>query len=388
MFKEEIRKYYSKVKIFIPNIRNREFGFGFKFKKIDIRHKKFDSNEDFNIFLRTQTPRYVSFSCAYYEYPDARPMENKEYRGRDLVIDIDVDELGLDYIINKYSITYCKNCNLVFKDLRPVCQKCGERTKKILFYADELDEICKKVVEEVYNILIEELGFDKNKLKIKFSGSRGYHIHYFEKLELDENSLRCLANYITMQNFDFKKFFKYDKTEHVYFGPPYKDIKLGEYVIKWPIRIGKKIIDNIEHLVSETGKITIVKNLLAKGYYPIGKKYFKVNRLNDLKEYIPPFNKIDIQTFIDKYRLIRAPNTIHGDTMMIAKTINNYKEFNPWKNAILHEFKYVNCYVPYLPSGRYGGKEYEEIKDSEIKLPKYLAMYLSCRFERNLIKEN
>jgi len=362
MFKEEIKSYYSRVFIKVPEIQCREFGYGTGFKKIVTRHIKFKNNQEFNLFLRQFAPRYVSYSVAYYRFPDARKMDEKEYLGRDLVIDIDIDELQIPEV-KKYSITYCKKCKKVYKDLKPVCD-CGEKTLKILFYSDELDEIAKRITEEVIDILKYELGFKK--LSINFSGNRGYHIHYREKLELDEHSLIELLDYLMMRGFDYKKFFIKERKRNFYLGPPAQPIKIGPFKIYWPNRIGK-ILKLRPYGIDVSG--------IDKGVYVIENPNVLYG--------VAPFHEIDSQTFIDKYRLIRVPNTIHGDTMMIAKEINNLKSFNPWRDAVI-KGRYLKIKVPIFLEGTYGGKTYEEIT-GEVYLPKSFAMYICCKFQEKLV---
>ena len=85
--------YYSGANIQIQSINQREFGFG-NIKKIDARHLSFGSSEAFRTYLMTNTPFFVSHSAAYYERPDATPMERKGLIGADVIFDLDLHAEG------------------------------------------------------------------------------------------------------------------------------------------------------------------------------------------------------------------------------------------------------------------------------------------------------
>lgn len=77
--KRKFKEYYSKHKICAPEeIGKREFGIGtFDKPKIASRHKAFRSEAELNNYLKLEAPVYISYSAAYYEFPQNQPMEKK-----------------------------------------------------------------------------------------------------------------------------------------------------------------------------------------------------------------------------------------------------------------------------------------------------------------------
>ena len=90
--KKKFKEYYSKNKILAPEeIEKREFGVGTLKDKIKIRHKSFKSEKELWNFLRREAPFYISYSAAYYEFPQNQPMEAKNWLGAELVFDLDIE---------------------------------------------------------------------------------------------------------------------------------------------------------------------------------------------------------------------------------------------------------------------------------------------------------
>ena len=90
--KNKFKEYYKRMKIDVPETNKREFGVGSWDKKIEMRHLSFDSSEDLNNYLRKDAPFYISFSSAYYGYPEMRPMQKKSWQGADLIFDLDAEK--------------------------------------------------------------------------------------------------------------------------------------------------------------------------------------------------------------------------------------------------------------------------------------------------------
>jgi len=147
----KFRDYYSRVEVKAPSqIEQREFGVG-KDKKIDSRHLMFKSQDKLNFYLRSAVPFYISYSAAYYEFPDARPMPNKHWLGSDLVFDLDTTDLDLS----------CDHPH----DM--VCKKCMR----------QITIECSRLVNQ---FLRKDFGFKKDKMRVVFSGNRGFHVHVFD----------------------------------------------------------------------------------------------------------------------------------------------------------------------------------------------------------------
>jgi DNA primase small subunit len=92
--KEHFRKYYADATIPLPDrFGKREFAFVLFAGKGMIRHIGFDKKKKLTDFLLERSPQHVYYSSAYYQYPDAPTMQEKEWMGAELIFDLDSDHL-------------------------------------------------------------------------------------------------------------------------------------------------------------------------------------------------------------------------------------------------------------------------------------------------------
>ena len=95
--KTRFQKYYKNAEIGLPDhLPNREWAFIFYDDmpdKMMHRHKAFGSPGEALDYLYGMAPAHVYNSTAYYEYPDARKMNEKKWLGAELIFDLDADHL-------------------------------------------------------------------------------------------------------------------------------------------------------------------------------------------------------------------------------------------------------------------------------------------------------
>ncbi len=298
------KEYYKTFKPKIKAIEEREFGFGDE-KKIDFRHKSFNSGEELRAYLELKTPKYASYSVAYYNSPEATPIESKAYKKSELIFDIDKkyanennqhETEDQNYIHNNY---YCEYC---------IKKNASEFTR---------------LIEE---FLVKEFGFSKNDISVNYSGSKGFHCHIENQIveQLSPNARRKIAEYINASDIE-----AIVNVENKIVGENH-----------WKKQFTDKLFECLENE-------EICKKILGKKAWEDRegiKQIFKENqgkiRDNEIKQRILDSIKyqgieIDAQVTIDKSRLIRIPDSIHGDTGLIAKTVSKQElnEFNPGKNA-------------------------------------------------------
>ena len=119
--KEKFKEFYLKNKVESPpEIEKREFGIGSFHKKITLRHLDFVSGKTLNNFLSTRAPLYISYSIAYYEFPERQPMTNKHLLGADMIYEFDADDLET-YCKEEYDVWSCPNCKKSGKGNRKCC---------------------------------------------------------------------------------------------------------------------------------------------------------------------------------------------------------------------------------------------------------------------------
>jgi len=112
-------------------------------------------------------------------------MEEKGWLGADLIFDLDADHLP---------------------------------GGKALSYSVMLEAVKLGIIKLWDRFLRRKLGFDEKKMRIVFSGGRGYHIHVFDDrvVSLGSHERREIVDFITAKGLDFKLIFRetpFDKTE-------------------------------------------------------------------------------------------------------------------------------------------------------------------------------
>lgn len=176
--RDQFRRYYDGTKPAPPDrFGRREFGFiYFGGKGVD-RHRGFASAGDLEAHLARHAPAHVYYSSAYYERPDAPTMEEKGWLGADLVFDLDADHIP---------------------------------TAKHLSYADMLEAVRQRILTLHDDFLVGDFGFDEGRMRIVFSGGRGYHIHVFDERvwTLGSHERREIVDWITAKGFDVAGAFK------------------------------------------------------------------------------------------------------------------------------------------------------------------------------------
>jgi DNA primase small subunit len=370
LVKHLLKEFYSGIDNVAPvNIERREFGFGDFERKIHYRHYSFRDEASLKAYLVKEAPPFVSYSPAEYEKPDGKPMENKKWLGSDLIFDIDASDLNLK----------CK------KDHPSswVCQKCLDGTK---------DEVI-KLVEE---FLIPDFGFVEEKIKINFSGNRGYHIHVRDEnvFKLDGDARKSMSNYITGNNIEMNSFFPTmgliasGKRGIRLEGPKPTDYgwggKLANGVIKALNGGTSGLIDlgidkkNAEMLTRKSAEVRL--GITTGNWDKINiphKAEFWGNVLKSIA--IKQSDAIDKNVTTDRYHIIRLPGTIHGDTGLIAKNVKSLKEldkFEPMNESVAFDNKNIKIKTLKVPKFMMNFKEFGPYDNNNIEIPTYAAVYL------------
>jgi len=168
------RKYYDGEEIEVPDrLARREFGFMFFDRTFVLRHIGFRTKKELKEYLVENVPSHAYHSSAYYEKPNAPTMAEKNWMGADLVFDLDADHL---------------------------------KNAAELTYPQMLAEVKRQIIRLIDDYISGDLGFDSDKLKIVFSGGRGYHVHVLDPrvLALGSHERREIVDYITGTDLDFE----------------------------------------------------------------------------------------------------------------------------------------------------------------------------------------
>ncbi len=351
----------------IESIEKREFGFGDFESKIRKRHMGFSSFSIFKRYLVNAVPAFVSISTAFYKDPAARPMEAKGWLGSELVFDLDATDLNLPCQLKHGKSLVC-----------PLC----------------LDEIKQQTFKLIENFLMPDFGIDEKDITINFSGNRGYHVHVKDKkmLMLDDSARKQITDYITGTGINLSTFFPnmgYRGT--ILYGPtpstPGWGGKLARGVIsalnegeeklmqlKMDKPTARKLIKNRAEIILgiSTGnwdKINIPK-----------KAEFWANVLSSMT--VTQTSSIDKNVTNSTRHLVRMANTIHGDTALLAKSIEGIKgleAFDPLKDSILFKDGYVDVVAGNVPEFAMNGMTFGPYANEKVELPTYAALYVMLK---------
>ena len=148
-----------------PRFRSREWMFIPWGDKPPDRHRGFSNRSELHHYLKTKSPHSCFHSTAYYADPSQRKMLDKDWKGADLIFDLDGDHLP----------------GVSDRDFPSMLELIQEQAWSL--WSD---------------FLSPEFGFDEKYLQVAFSGHRGFHLHLRDPayLHLDSNARRQLVNYI------------------------------------------------------------------------------------------------------------------------------------------------------------------------------------------------
>ena len=334
--KSKLSDFYSKHPVKPPyKFQEREFGFG-NDKKIDYRHFSFKNSRDLQNYFVSNAPLYASFSAAYYEFPSARPMPKKVWKGADLIFEFDSD----------------------FETL--VDERALEKAKRDSFYLIE-------------NFLIPDFGIDKNDVEVAFSGNRGYHIYVRNDDVKILNALgrREVSEYVMGVGLDVKLFTSKREINAVGWGKRFRQAAL-DYV-KNSSRKAFKTDENKRYAVEQ----------IMNGNYDVVRGFEESiqKQLDKMKANIT--SQIDQGVTLDVSRLIRLPSTIHGGSSLLCDYINLNKleNYNPFKDAVVFGSEEVKVKMAedvsefVLKEQSFGPFK----KEQEVALPEFAALFLIAK---------
>lgn len=292
-------EYYKKAEISVPSIGQREFGVGGFRKKIEARHMGFGSEGMLKNYLVQDTPLYISHSIAYYKFPEATPMENKEWMGGDLVFDLDV-HAGL------------------------------------FLTEEEIEGVRNDAASLVEDFLAGDFGVDRKETLTVFSGGRGFHIHVRDKAfrELGGDERRELADYVGGVGLDYRKFFSPPDEMKKVWGP-----KKGDWGYKG--RLCRVVEKELEENPSGIHRGLKKEEAKAKIYACMEDGNWSRTPIKDIVERLGGVARkmrlesieVDSGVTIDTKRLIRVPRTLHGGSGLVAKKLEKLEGFHPYHHA-------------------------------------------------------
>ncbi|MBU0591835.1 DNA primase catalytic subunit PriS [Candidatus Micrarchaeota archaeon] len=350
-------KYYDTAEFKIAALEQREFGIGNR-KKIDSRHLSFANLSEFRNYLCNNTPLFVSHSTAYYEFPGATPIQKKQRRGADLVFDLDIHAEG------KYGAY------------------------------EKLDDVKQDLQRLANDFIKNDFGIKKEHILQVFSGNRGYHVHVRDPayLDLGSEERRELVDYVMGQGLNYLDFFIESDTKPARLLGPRPDE--GGYR-------GRFARQTIKALMEKPSEISrIFSNKEKRDFFISGVNEGNWSRMSfkydDLKKRLAhvaetlPVRCVDTDVGVtqDLSKLIRVPNSIHGETGWIAKIIDDIEKFDPLKDAFIETKNKETMKIKFtedVPELVLMGETKEAFKkDDEKEFPMPLAIFYVLKGSANI----
>ena len=402
----KFQEYYGG-EIAIPEFsffRRREFGF-LLFEGGMLRHKSFNSVGDLCRFLGDVVPSDVYYSCAFYEYPEAR-MDEKGWLGADLVFDIDADHI-LTPCNKVHDVWVCCSCGFAGRGGTPeVCPRCGgERFEAKVWACEVCLEAAKAESLKLLDMLKNDFGLSMDEVRVFFSGHRGYHVQVESEVvrSLDSVARKEIVDYVSGIGLDigFHGLRRSrDYAANLVKGPSLDDsgwrgrIARGVYEIilegsqekleelGLSRRTARIIVENRDRILDgwrRGGPWSVVKGVGLESWRKIVEHAVYLQSA-----------KVDTVVTTDVHRLIRLEETLHGKTGF-KKTevdLSRIEEFDPLKEGIAFKKGFVKVFVTESPEIRVGDESFGPFNNRKVELPMAAAMLLLCKGVARVVDES
>jgi len=352
---ESFKKYYFDHfdLIHVPDKpEQREFGFQ-KFTGGMNRHISIKDDKELHLFLRSNLPSDVYCSNACYSFPNL-PMSEKDWKGADLIFDIDAKDLNLDSR-KEHSIIKCTSCNKI-STLQDSCPNCNsQKISVITLTCKQCIDASKIEVKKLNDILCSDFAVEEDNIKIYFSGNEGFHIYVLNSVYDNAGSKERseLADYLMFRG-AIPSRYGFDKSSF-----PELDDK------GWKGRASKQIFG------SESKRKKVIKEIMAKG-----DSSFQV-LLEKLKDTIGV--KIDPNVTMDIHRIFRLPGSINSKSGLTKLYCENLDKFDPYKTACLIDDELVEITANTPIKFELKNKRFGPYENEKIELPRFAAVYMICK---------
>jgi len=374
----------------------REFAFLLFKEKTMLRHKAFNTIEDFRSFLQNVVPSDVYYSSAYYEKPEEE-MDAKGWIGADLIFDIDADHIPTP--CNKqHDMWTCKNCGLSGRGAKPEkCPECGtQKFDDVSWPCNTCLETAKEESMKLIDVLDKDFGLSSKEMSLAFSGHRGYHVHVENEAirTLDSMARKEIVDYMlglglepTLQGFDFEKGVGFNLEDFGWKGRIAKGTyelltssqeQLEEVGLK---KISRVILQQRERILERwkrKGPWGIVSGVGTESWEKIIRQAIERQSV-----------KIDTVVTTDVHRLIRLANTLHGETGLkkIEVPVNEIEGFDPLKNAVAFRQGAMTVDVSDAPQFKLGDHVYGPYRNQRVELPTAAAILFLCKGAAKIAEE-
>ncbi len=365
------RSYYRQAQLKLPeDMEFREFALQPFNMETYIRHLSFKTRDELKMYISRNVPLHIYYSSAIYLFPYMQDMEDKSWRGSDLIFDIDADGVEGCTI---YRYFLYEDCGLVEDGEAGGCR--GPPVSEIEIVSEDCIREVFLYSLDLVDVLVHELGFDRGNIELVFSGNRGFHVRYFNDPDvrgLDRDERKTIAGYIALPREYIDSRVLASRGTHLDL-PSLRDGGVRARLVRGFMRRARERIrrrvltyltgDNVplEVPAEDINELKAVVNELRSGRYGS----------------IP----IDEQVTIDISRLIRITYSINGKSGLMVAPIDPVKadfeyseKLSPFADRV---FRFRSRYR--IPSLKLFGYTVKLAEGSRADLEGPVAVYLALK---------
>ena len=335
-----------------------------------VRHVAFQSRDRFENWVVEKAPRHLYYSSAVYRYPAAQNMDEKGWMGADLIFDIDADHLPR-----------CEGKIVEVED--------KEMGIKASFAPSECISAAAWETVKLVDTLVYEMGFEEGRIRVEFSGHRGFHVTV-ECRGLDEcftsggEARKELLDYVRGVSLDEARLVRITPREGG--GGRRKRIR----IFPVPPRVQDpglrgRVARLAAVIASRKGLGNLAKAFTSE---PLEAARLYKRHHDDIDALISEaleeaHIEVDPQVTLDTKRLIRIPYSLHGKTGLPVLPVSMRQVERFEVDAELSPFRDLGVVriraLVDTPSVEILGDVVKLRRGETYKLPAYIAIYLMAK---------
>lgn len=330
----------------------REFGYQ-KFGSGMIRHVEISNERELRSLIMQNAPTDLYCSNGYYSFPGL-PMSEKDWRGADLIFDIDAKDLDLDcrkgHVVRK-----CTGCGTIFSG-EPACETCDSpRYESRSLPCKRCIDGAKRETKRLMETLVDDFGVESDSIHVYFSGNEGFHVH-----ARDDRFLRAggrergeLVDYIMFRGAVPERYGMGGT------GFP----EFGEAGLRG--RVAKGIFG------SKSKRSSMIKEIEKSGPRAFAAR---------LEEAAPEIGaRIDPNVTSDVHRIFRLAGSLNGKSGLAKIPCAEIDKFKPYVDACLISDDPVSVRAVLPVSLLLGGRRFGPYDDETVEVPRFAAVYMVCK---------
>ena len=356
----------------------REFGYQ-RFNSGMIRHLRARDDKELRLLIMRGSPSDLYSSNACYSFPDL-PMNEKDWRGADLIFDIDAKDLALP-CRPSHTALVCGDCGLARmrggagaaagaaaapnSPAPPgACAGCGSaRHESVSLPCAECIDGAKRQVRLLVRLLVDDLGVPRESVSTYFSGNEGFHVHAagtpYEPLGTKERGE--IADYLMFRgakadSYGFKRGSR-----------PGRDDLPGHGEAGWRGRVASHVLG------PKSARARAAAAVAQAGYAAYQA------RLDAASQALGA--RIDRAVTADVHRIFRMPGSLSGKSGLAKAECADLDAFSPYSDACLIDDEPAD--VVGASEGvqfRLRGRRFGPYKPGEAAtVPRYAAAYMICK---------